>query len=239
LLNRVLGGASCSQAQFTQEDLHFLGTRAGRLIRQLVTAGAWISITSFSPLRPCTQLSSLRMYNARAPDLTPVGSLTRLLELDLTGCTAVTSLRPLGSLFQLQSLCLWACASLSSLDGIDSCTALKTLNLRNCSRISNLEQLSSLTNLLDLDLSYCVSLPPPAFSPLALCTGLKVLDIRECRAVFDLAPLAPCLDLRRLYISTSTFHGRISLNLEPLFWLHHLQVKDSSQREERVDAELL
>jgi hypothetical protein len=133
-------------------------------------------LLDLSPLAACTQLERFDMK-------------TQWVSVDLTGLTAVTSLKHLALKWhhKLRDL------APDDLSPLSSCTQLEYLDLIFCSNVKYLYPLTSCPLLHHLHLHGCTSVVD--ISPLASCLHLTDLDLAYSY-VKDLAPLASCTKLQ-------------------------------------------
>ena len=156
-------------------------------------------------------------YNEGITDPAPLGSLTALQSLDLSG-TQVVDLGPLGSLTALQSLNLSG-TKVVDLGPLGSLTALQSLDL-SFTQVVDLGPLGSLTALQSLVLSFTQVVD---LGPLGSLTALQSLDLSSTKVV-DLGPLSkvPNLeDVNAPHIEVSErkafAKARRALGLNPVF----------------------
>jgi internalin A len=134
-------------------------------------------------------------------DLSPLSMLTGLQWLDLSHCTALSELSPLSKLTGLQSLRLSGCTELSDLGPLSKLTDLQSISLSGCTALSDLSPLGGLTKLHMLNLDGCAELSD--LSPLGKLTGLQSLDISDSSELSDLSLFSTLTSLETLYISGS------------------------------------
>ncbi len=175
-------------------------------------------LRDLSPLGGLTGLQALALSGCTSlSDLSPLAGLTGLQWLDLGVCDSLSDLSPLAGLTGLQALNLAWCKSLSDLSPLAGLTGLQALNLSGCTSLSDLSPLAGLTNLQSLYLGVCDSLSD--VSPLAGLTSLQSLNLAWCKSLSDLSPLAGLTGLQSLNLS-----GCTSLSdLSPLAGLTGLQ----------------
>eukprot|EP01018_Ginkgo_biloba_P022307 Gb_22489 [translate_table: standard] len=113
--------------------------------------------------------------------------LSRLKELDLTGCQCVQLPQSLGDLNALQKIRLDSCRSLKELpQSLGKLQSLKCLELQFCESLTHLPaEIGSLSSLHMLDLSFCQSLKevPRSFCSLS---SLQYLNLMSCVNLLEL-----------------------------------------------------
>ena len=168
-----------------------------------------------------TQKMTLSSRRISTIDLTPVSSLTRLRELDLSANFYQFDLSPLSSCSNLESLDL----SNNDYKEIDLTPLSSLVNFRKLTLESNkigsidLSPLASCVNLEELVLT-SNSLSSLNLTPLSNCRNLKTLRYGSQKlSEIDLSPLSNCKSLTRLRFGI----GELSeLDLEPLSNCHDL-----------------
>ena len=152
-------------------------------------------IKDINPLRGLIQLTHLGIgaTNISDSDLSPLASLTALVNLDLGGNT-ISDLSPLSALTTLTKLDLPE-NDISDLSPLSALTALRDINLRN-NPLSDLRPLSNLTNLEALEIARCKIYD---VSPLAELKKLRILVLSN-NQISDFSPLAGLTALRTLRI---------------------------------------
>lgn len=159
-----------------------------RLAPALLTAGVFHQSALQSLAQQVGQVKQLSFENcADLTDLSVLGPLPQLTDLDLLGCTRLVNLE----VFQhspLERVCLIECERLTSLKPLRA-LPLKSLNLHRCTGVTSLEPLRALPLQL-LDLSGCTevtSLEPLRALPLQLlhlsgCTGVTEAEVAALKA---------------------------------------------------------
>ncbi|MET9155256.1 leucine-rich repeat domain-containing protein [Streptomyces griseoflavus] len=166
--------------------------------------------SSLHGLRHLTMLEKLHFYQCdELTDLTEVGELTGLMDLDLGGCTSVEDLTPIGRLSRLTRLDLSRCGAVEDFDPLLNLSnlrqlklswtnvrslrvfggalgALESLDLRSCGSLTDLDGLAGLPNLAHLRLSgdHLRDL-----SPFAALPRLRSLELDECNELTTLEGL--------------------------------------------------
>ncbi len=166
-------------------------------------------------------LESLTAENMRGIDFNPIGQLTTLKKLSLSGCSVDASeLETIGTMTWLTELDLSGCA-LSSVAALAGLTRLEVLELDDNS-IGNITPLDEMTQLRSLDLAnnavtslaVLVDLPALEFlnlsrnpidslTPAAGCRQMVTLDLSGC-GVSDLSAVSGMTELTELYASSNT-----------------------------------
>ncbi|MBQ1265027.1 MAG: leucine-rich repeat domain-containing protein [Oscillospiraceae bacterium] len=132
--------------------------------------------TTLADLSYFTGLQSLTVHNSANLDLSIIGQLTTLQELDVSGCTLSTSLlEMIGALPDLTKLNISNCA-VSSINPLVGLTKLTYLNLAH-NTISDITVLSSMTELTELNLS---NNPIRTITYLNNCLKLQRLYVENC-----------------------------------------------------------
>ncbi|KAK9942183.1 hypothetical protein M0R45_007864 [Rubus argutus] len=137
-------------------------------------------------------------YLISTPDFTEVLSLEILV---LEGCTGLVELHPsLGSLKKLVFLNMRNCKSVESIPPFTSLESLKTLNLSLCSRLKMFPKIEGhMESLLELDLegTSFEELPPPVEH----LAGLTKLNLIGCSKIVEILENLNCMEsLEQLYI---------------------------------------
>jgi Leucine-rich repeat (LRR) protein len=163
-----------------------------------------------------TQLQSLNLsYQEFLVYLQPLTKLTQLVSLTLIGCS-LTDLSGIGELSNLEDLDLSSCYELTNIEPLAALKSLSLLNLEECIELTDLTPLSQLTTLRYLKLSDCTSITD--VSPLAGLNQLELLELIGCDALSDLMPLANLVGLTVLQLG-----GDSITNLPPLANLRQLE----------------
>ncbi len=150
-------------------------------------------------LKNCANLNQLVVKSTKITEegLQVINHLTNLQTLNLSGCTAFTSLN-LAALTKLQTLNLSGCKALTSLN-LAGFTSLETLDLSNCRALTSLI-LVGLTNLRSLLLEECTAL---ATLELAELTCLQSVALNSCKSLISLR-LTGLIRLGWLFIGACT-----------------------------------
>jgi Leucine-rich repeat (LRR) protein len=159
-------------------------------------------------------LKRLKELNLRAnsPDLSGIGSLESLRKLDLSLSRYISDISPLAGMTKLETLDLSGNA-ISNISPLAGMTKLETLGLSN-NQISDIRPLAGLTQLESLKLR---SNPISDIEPLAGLTQLQYLDLYE-NEISDIEPLAGLTQLQYLDL----YVNEIS-DIRPLAGLTQLQ----------------
>ena len=156
-------------------------------------------VADLSDLALFTGLHSLTLHRSANLDLTPIGSVTTLQELDLSGCTIPNALlERIGALPDLISLNLSGCA-LTGINPLVGLTGLLTLDLSN-NTIDDITALSALTELKNLNLA---NNPLKSISYLNNCLKLEALNIENC-GISKLSSIAGNAALHELHAANNT-----------------------------------
>ena len=148
------------------------------------------TVTDLSDLRWFTGLRTLTVQNVSGLDFSPLSQLTKLTELDLSGCTISSgSLDAIGGLTSLQRLRLNNCA-LTDIGALAQLTKLKELQLAD----NSLSEIGVLSLMLDLETVKLTNNPITSIASLSACGKLQSLDISGC----DVTALAALSDKQQL-----------------------------------------
>lgn len=143
-------------------------------------------------------LESLTIHNQTIDSLQFLSSLTRLQELDLSGCRiSPDDLSYIAALPSLKRLNLSNC-SLSTIAGLENAHSLTNLNLAG-NTIRNLEPLSGIVNLQEIDLQHNALTSLTALSTLS---NLEQLNV-SFNSLTSIVPLATCVRLAWLDVSNN------------------------------------
>lgn len=188
-------------------------------------------ITTLADLPSFTGLKRLSLHSAGSLDLSQLGALTTLTELDLSGCTlSSAALESICTLPDLHTLNLSGCA-LAGINPLVGLTKLETLDLTN-NTISDITALSALTELRELHLT---NNPIKSITYLNNCLKLETLYLENC-GISRLSGIAGNPALQELYCSgneitdLSVLSGCTSLRV--------LNVSDNQIEDVSVLAEL-
>eukprot|EP00123_Amoebidium_parasiticum_P020063 comp41014_c0_seq1/m.47431 comp41014_c0_seq1/g.47431 ORF comp41014_c0_seq1/g.47431 comp41014_c0_seq1/m.47431 type:complete len:489 (-) comp41014_c0_seq1:19-1485(-) len=160
--------------------------------------------------RYCVHLQKLDISHTQVVDLSPVGALTFLTELQavgiraqtlvgLRGCKRLQKLRvssmDLESAEGLECLgetltdvCLANCFSLTDISALGECNRLKVLSLHRCMGLLSIVPLMECTSLKHIDLGECIFVRDA--SVLGACTSLTHVSVRRCRYMRDVGFLS-------------------------------------------------
>lgn len=148
------------------------------------------TVADLSDLRWFTGLRTLTVQNVSGLDFSPLSQLTKLTELDLSGCTISSgSLDAIGVLTSLQRLRLNNCA-LTDIGALAQLTGLKELQLAD----NSLSEVGVLSLMLDLETVTLTNNPITSIASLSACGKLQYLDISGC----DVTALAALSDKQQL-----------------------------------------
>ncbi|HSN49763.1 MAG TPA: leucine-rich repeat domain-containing protein, partial [Bacteroidales bacterium] len=150
--------------------------------------------------------------NASVTDLTPLGKLSGLKEVNLSG-TPVSDLMPLKNLNDLEVLDISG-TQVISLEPLRYSNHIKILKMKG-TKIPDLEMIANFSDLSELDLS---STPVTSLAPLKDLTALRDLRFSNT-GITDLTPLTGLTQLTILYFSDTKVE-----DITPLAGLKNLQV---------------
>lgn len=140
---------------------------------------------TYAPLAALPNLRKLAINHWSRDDLSSVGEITQLVELEMEGNEQYRDIEFVATLVNLEVLDLED-GQFTDLAPVSSLSKLRVLNLTNCDEIEDISPLSSLSNLEDLSLN---SVEADDIAPLANLKKLRRLDLRGT-GVTDLGPLA-------------------------------------------------
>lgn len=169
-----------SVPELTQEDLDAI-SEISSLTSITFIAG---DFHTYAPLAKLPELRSLAINHWSSDDLSSVGEITQLVELDLGENEQYDNIDFVGSLVNLEVLNLTD-GQFSDLSPISGLRRLRILNLTNCDEVSDCSPLAAVTSIKELHLG---STGITDISPLAALTNLQFLDLRGTD-VTDLAAL--------------------------------------------------
>lgn len=176
---------------------------------------------SLDDLRLFSGLLSLTIHDLGAMDPSPIGTLTTLQTLNLSGCTlSASTLELIGTLPDLRSLDLSECA-IDSVNAFVGLTKLEYLDISN-NTVSDLTALSAMTKLQEL---YLANNPISTITYLSSCPELKILSIESC-SVSKLSPLEGSAALEELYAANNEIE-----DISPLAGCTALRVLDVSSNQ--------
>ncbi len=150
--------------------------------------------------------------NTSVTDLTPLGKLSGLKEVNLSG-TPVSDLMPLKNLNDLEELDI-SNTQVVSLEPLRYSNHIKILKMKG-TKVPDLEMIGNFSDLSELDIS---NTPVTSLLPLKDLTSLR--DLRfSATGITDLTPLKDLANLTMLYFSDTKVE-----DLSPLAGLKNLQV---------------
>lgn len=148
------------------------------------------TVSDLSDLKWFTGLRTLTVQNVSGLDFSPLSQLTKLTELDLSGCTISSgSLDAIAGLTGLQRLRLNNCA-LTDISAFSQLTGLVELQLAN----NSISEIGVLSLMLDLETVTLTNNPITSIASLSACGKLQSLDISGC----DVTALAALSDKQQL-----------------------------------------
>ena len=166
----------------------------------------WNRVSDISPLGSLTQLTELNLSGNRnyPPDLAPIAGMTELRIFSITP-NNFTDLGPLANLTNLQELSLRGSVDgdgshgiLEDLSPLSGLTSLTFLDLSSNSRLADLSPISGLTNLQTLHLKRMKSLRD--LRPLGGLINLRELDLWQTEWIDNAAGLETLVNLRKLVL---------------------------------------
>lgn len=184
---------------FEREVRELLGIETADItvesVKYLTTLKLWQSneeddgyIQSLEDLKYFGNLTSFYLqWSIEIVDISPIASLTKLVDLSLIGCESIVDFSALEGLTNLQVLCLGACDGLSDLSPLSNLTKLEELDLTSCRAITDLGPLSYLSELRILDLSYASGISD--LTPLENLKYLSELYLVEDIYITDYSPV--------------------------------------------------
>ena len=178
---RELIGASETEAVYTNQ------------LWEIKEFTAPAGVKTFADLQLMPYLTTLTIQNQTVDTLTHLSGLSKLIILDLTGCSFdPEELSVLASLPSLSSLTLSDCG-LSTIEALEGARYLTSLDLSS-NTIRNLSALSTMTTLTELNLRHNAVTD---LSDLAGLENLAQLDV-SYNSLTALTPLKTCLRLKHL-----------------------------------------
>lgn len=206
-------------------------------LTQFYSSGWFSDLTG---LEYAINLTHLRIRTTGTIDISPIGALTKLEQLEFWVLDSIIDLSPLAKLTKLTGLSIavdritdlsplskltnltWlrlvqrSLTDLSPLAKLTNLTWLRIHSYEHSSIISNISPLAKLTNLKELSIS---GNRIENVSPLAVLANLTVLNIGSNR-ISDISPLAGLTNLTKLYIGGNRIRDISSLSkLTNLTWL--------------------
>lgn len=152
------------------------------------------SIANVAPLAYLSNLKSLDLSDNVVDDLSPLVYLTQLTDLKLNYYALVPDLTPLGQLPSLQNLEIYA----DTLENPDSLSALHNISsLRANSTFGDIQLIKTLTQLRHLELAYVAIGNQDDLANLTNLTYLDLIDMGMNSA----SPLATLTELSHLYLN--------------------------------------
>lgn len=148
------------------------------------------NVNSLEDLTLMPYLEKLTVKDKQLDSLTHLVNLTKLRDLDLSGCRfPIADLEVLSKLNSLERLTLADC-SISTIAGLENAKKLQYLDL-SFNTIRNLEPLSGMSDMKELYMSHNALV---GLEVLGGLTNLERLDI-SYNSVTEMAPLATCMKL--------------------------------------------
>lgn len=171
-------------------------------------------LTDISSLKDLTKLKKLVLKNNKIEDLSAIGNLTDLEELDLYGNRGIKSIDGFENLKKLKKLILNRTGGITDISPLKECKDLEELSIQN-NKVSSIEALKDHEK-------------------------LKLLDISGNKQITDLSPLEKSTKLTRLLANGNKIESLDSLkNLTELKEIHvsENKIKDLSPLEKLVNLE--
>jgi Leucine-rich repeat (LRR) protein len=161
-------------------------------------------IDSLSALEACVSLTRLDLHGCSAVvDVAPLRTCTALTELNLSRCNEdLKDITALGALTSLTQLQLWGLIGLREVPVLGGLTALTSLQLGRCKRVKDITALGGCKALAALQLEDCKGIRD--ISVLGKCRALTQLNLRGCEWITDISALSSCLGLTNLDLGEST-----------------------------------
>lgn len=171
-------------------------------------------LTDISPLKDLTKLKKLVLKNNKIEDLSAIGNLTNLEELDLYGNRGIKSINGFENLKKLKKLLLNRTVGITDISPLKECKDLEELSIQN-NKVSSIEALKDHEK-------------------------LTLLDISGNKQITDLSPLEKSTKMTRLLANGNKIESLDSLKkLTELKEIHISEnnIKDLSPLEELVNLE--
>ena len=171
-------------------------------------------LTDISPLKGLTKLKKLVLKNNKIEDLSAIGNLTNLEELDLYGNRGIKSINGFENLKKLKKLLLNRTGGITDISPLKECKDLEELSIQY-NKVSSIEALKDHEK-------------------------LTLLDISGNKQIADLSPLAKSTKLTRLLANGNKIESLDSLkNLTELKEIHisENKIKDLSPLKKLVNLE--
>ena len=172
--------------------------------KRKITALQLYGATDLSFLTECDIYSKLQDLNLRhislqnITNVLPLGHLTQLKILNLSGCKSLDSVSGLDQCRNLQVLIMMNMQNLQDISPLAHCISLRSLNIADCKLIRVLPALGQCAQLQTVNLKGCRDLESTA--GLSQCSGLTFLYLRENALLRDIV-LTQCSGLQALEIS--------------------------------------
>ena len=173
-------GALARSTDLTQEDLEAIAKI--ETLESIAFIGG--EFDSYIPLAALPNLTKLAINHWSEEDLSSVGAIVQLRELDLGENEQYTDIQFISNLKNLEVLRLTD-GQFSDLSPLADLTNLRTLDLMNCDEVTDLSPLQNLLSLEELNLC---STGVSSVESLAGLSKLSFLDLRGTD-VDDLAPI--------------------------------------------------
>ena len=198
-----------------------------------------IGLEDAAPLASMHDLQKLYIRGAELDenDLQTLGQLSNIEYLSLPYCKKATSIEPLGSLSKLKTLDLSG-SEVTDIQALSNLNTLTELDMSN-TKISSIQALSNSTSLTILDLGGMFELSD--FSALSGLTNLEKLDL-DSTSIIDLIPLEKMTKLEHLNLGSTSVEDLSPLknlvNLKSLY-LDYSSVSDLSPLQDMTEMETL
>ena len=171
-------------------------------------------LKDITPLKELTKLKKLVLKNNKIEDLSAIGNLTNLEELDLYGNRGIKSINGFENLKKLKKLLLNRTGGITDISPLKECKDLEELSIQN-NKVSSIEALKDHEK-------------------------LTLLDISGNKQITDLSPLEKSTKMTRLLANGNKIESLNSLkNLTDLKEIHvsENKIKDLSPLEKLVNLE--
>jgi hypothetical protein len=213
----IAGRRLCSKTKHIPFNTdNFTNTDVAQLVNFTQLDSLWLAgsnrVTSISPLRSLTNLTSLGINTDNIRDLSPLRSLVNLEWLGLYGDIEKTSdinISPLTSLTSLRHI-NFAGVRFTDISPLSTMTHLRTLTLYN-TQLTDISAVSTLVNLENLTMGFNQITD---ISPLVSLQKLNTLALYS-NQITDISPLAELTNLRTVYLTDNPIESLAPLNSLP------------------------
>ncbi|MEJ8751476.1 cell wall-binding repeat-containing protein [Lagierella sp. ICN-221743] len=187
-------------------------------------------LTDISPLKDLTKLKKLVLKNNKIEDLSAIGSLTELEELNLYGNRGIKSIAGFENLKKLKKLLLNRTGGITDISPLKECKDLEELSIQS-NKISSIEALKDHEKLTLLDISGNKQITD--LSPLEKSTKLTRL-LANGNKIESLDSLKNLTELKEIHVSENKIK-----DLSPLGKLVNLEDLDISNNPDIESLEVL